>query len=109
MGKYCGPLQVFEGESFALEEKLIFTVLHMASTDREVVRETSVGYILNVSGTSGLDMIGRMFTDEMSTFRTFADTFAPSQVVRSTFEEYSTHSVTGELADALNTALRRGK
>ncbi len=100
------PSKVYQG---VLAEKPIFAVLHQASTACEVVRETNAGHVLDFNGSSGLDTIERMFADEISTFRTFADTFAPSQVDRSTFEEYSAHSVTGELADALNTTLQRRK
>jgi glycosyltransferase involved in cell wall biosynthesis len=100
------PSKVYQG---VLAEKPIFAVLHQASTACEVVHETNAGHVLDFNGSSDLDTIERMFADEMSTFRTFADTFAPSQVDRSIFEEYSAHSVTGELADALNTTLQRRK
>jgi hypothetical protein len=95
------PSKVYQG---VLAEKPIFAVLHQASTACDVVEETNAGRILRFDGSTDLDTIGRAFADEMSTFRTFADQFEPTQVDRSTFEKYSARSVTATLAKAFEAA-----
>lgn len=98
------PSKVYQG---VLAEKPIFAVLHQASTACDVVEETNAGRVLRFDGSSDLDTVGCAFADEMFTFRTFANEFEPTQVDRSTFEEYSAHSVTKTLSNALDSATKR--
>jgi glycosyltransferase involved in cell wall biosynthesis len=96
------PSKVYQG---VLAEKPVFAVLHEASSACDVIRETGAGRVLDFSGPSDLETIDRSFSDEMAAFRQFAAAFEPSQVDRSTFEQYSARSVTETLAEALDSAV----
>jgi glycosyltransferase involved in cell wall biosynthesis len=96
------PSKVYQG---VLAQKPLLTVLHRASTACEVVRSTGAGQVLDFDGAAGLDDIETRFADVFDGFRDFAETFAPEQVDRDRFDEYSAWNVTQTLAGALDRAV----
>jgi hypothetical protein len=98
------PSKVYQG---ILSDKPVFAVLHKESSACKIIQQSKAGYVLAFNGESDTALIAQEFSKTLTGFLSFIETFNPSTVDRTSFEEYSAYNVSRTLATALDMALRK--
>lgn len=93
------PSKVYQG---VLAKKLIFAVLHEASSAVKVIEEAKAGIVLSFSGEAELDKIRKSFAYKMKQYLNYLNEFSSDKVLIEKFDQYSAKTVTGKLVRLLN-------
>ncbi|MER2998317.1 hypothetical protein [Pontibacter populi] len=96
------PSKVYQG---ILSQKPVFAVLHSASSAGKVIEEARAGVVLKFDGESDLDTVHKSLSEKMAVYKAFVNSFNPTEVDHTAFDQYSAYNVTKILAENLDKAL----
>lgn len=97
------PSKVYQS---VLSEKVVFAVLHQASSACQVIRESETGTVLDFDGVEDLSKINTQFVSLWQQHLLFLEQFKPENINKSQFDKYSAKSVTEILVEHLNKSLK---
>jgi hypothetical protein len=97
------PSKVYQA---VLAGKPILAVLHRQSTAVNVIQQSNTGLVLSFDGEAGLDEIQEKFAAIFNEYLNFYTLFDSSSINKIAFDAYSARSITKQLSELLNEAIK---
>ena len=96
------PSKVYQA---VLSQKPILAILHEQSSAVKVLREANAGIVITMNGEEDFDSLATLFLEGLKQFQEFQQSFNPSNINKSAFEQYSAKAVTSVLVEAIEKAI----